>query len=168
MAKPESLSKFLSLVRGRRSVYELSPESTIPDSEIEDLVKFAIKWCPSAWNVQSARAIVLFGSQHQKLWDIVDQHMASQDLNEYNKAYVSNKMRQFKSSYGTVSNAFFHAGRSQCIDTDVCVQRSCGLKTRLHWRLCYPNSHSLHQLFHSVRTPGLGCRLLSKGPPNHD
>lgn len=112
MAIPESLSAFMGLVQGRRSLYDLSPESPIPDSEIESIVKFAIKWCPSAWNVQSARAIVLFGSQHQMLWDIVDQHMASQDLEDHNKAYLSNKMRQFKNSYGTVSDRALQSAKS--------------------------------------------------------
>ena len=103
MAPSDSLANFYSLIKSRRSVYGLSPESPIPDSEIEGIVKFAIEWCPSAWNVQSARAVILYGAEHQKLWDIIGQHMASTDQNEHNRAYVSNRMSQFKGSYGTVS-----------------------------------------------------------------
>jgi hypothetical protein len=130
MAPSESLSNFFSPIRSRRSIYGLSAESPIADSEIEEIVKFAIEWCPSPWNVQSARAVILFGAQHQKLWEIVSNHMATTDLNEHNRAYVSNRMSQFKRSYGTVSGGtvdFVYEGPI----ADGFGLRWCGLRTRI-------------------------------------
>lgn len=34
------------------------------------LIEHCIKYCPTAFNSQSARTVVLFGEQHHRLWDI--------------------------------------------------------------------------------------------------
>ena len=39
--------------------------------EIENIVKFAVKNIPSAFNSQSTRMVLLLGEQHVKLWNIV-------------------------------------------------------------------------------------------------
>ena len=43
----------------RRSYYELTPESPIDDAQIEEIVRFAVKHIPSAFNSQSARLVLL-------------------------------------------------------------------------------------------------------------
>ncbi|EXJ73022.1 uncharacterized protein A1O5_04171 [Cladophialophora psammophila CBS 110553] len=93
---------FLDLVKGRRSIYSLSAESTIPDSKIEEIVKFAVTWAPSTYNVQSARAVVLFKENHAKLWDIVKKHMDQVPLDEGMRAYMDGRIAGWKGSYGTV------------------------------------------------------------------
>ena len=55
----------------RRSYYSLTNKSSISDREIEDIVKFAVKHVPSAFNSQSTRLVLLLGEQHVKLWNIV-------------------------------------------------------------------------------------------------
>jgi len=93
---------FLDLVKARRSIYTLAPESPIPDSKIEEIVKFAVTWAPSTYNVQSARAVVLFKDNHQKLWDIVKFHMDQAPIDEGTKAYLLGRISGWRGSYGTV------------------------------------------------------------------
>ncbi len=38
--------------------------------KIKEIVEFAVKYTPSAFNSQTARLVVLFGEAHDKLWDI--------------------------------------------------------------------------------------------------
>jgi len=97
-----NLDNFLDLVKGRRSIYTLSNESTIPDSKVEELVKFAVTWAPSTYNVQSARAVVLFKDNHTKLWDIVKKHMDQVPLDEGMRGYMNARIAGWRGSYGTV------------------------------------------------------------------
>ena len=64
---------FFDALLTRRSIYKLTNTSPIPDSRIHEIVLFAIKHVPSAFNVQSARAVILLGANHEKLWDVGDQ-----------------------------------------------------------------------------------------------
>ena len=43
----------------RRSYYELTPESPIDDAKIEEIIHFAIRHIPSAFNSQSTRLVLL-------------------------------------------------------------------------------------------------------------
>ncbi|KAJ9496239.1 putative nitroreductase [Exophiala xenobiotica] len=94
--------KFLEAVKGRRSIYTLSKETTIPDSKIEEIVKFAVTWAPSSYNVQSARAVVLLHAEHDKLWATVKKHMDQVPMDEGIKGYLAGRINGFSSSYGTV------------------------------------------------------------------
>ncbi len=64
---------FMSAVENRRSMYALSSESTLSHQEIEDLVRHAVKHCPTANNSQTGRVIILFGEHHIRLWDIIEE-----------------------------------------------------------------------------------------------
>ncbi|KAF7979666.1 hypothetical protein HWV62_41655 [Athelia sp. TMB] len=64
-------ASFLQAVKARRSYYALSATSPIPDSQIQAIVESAVTNIPSPFNVQSGRAVVVFGEANQKLWDIV-------------------------------------------------------------------------------------------------
>ena len=62
-------SAFLAAVKSRRTFYQLSHESTIPDSKIIEIVNDTIKNAPSSFNSQSTRVVVLLGDEHTKLWE---------------------------------------------------------------------------------------------------
>ncbi|EXJ89043.1 hypothetical protein A1O3_02107 [Capronia epimyces CBS 606.96] len=97
---------FLQLVEQRRSNYTLSAESTIPDAKVVEIVQAAIKWAPASYNVQSARAVVLFRDQHRQFWDLAATHIAAHvknlPLDEATKAFLVGRMAGFKAAYGTV------------------------------------------------------------------
>lgn len=62
---------FYTAIQARRSIYALGNKVSLSDDAIVELVKKIVKECPSAFNSQSSRVIVLFGAHHQKLWSIV-------------------------------------------------------------------------------------------------
>ena len=59
---------FFEAVQARRTYYAISKESPIADEQITEIVNTAVKHSPSAFNSQSARVVVLFGAQHDRLW----------------------------------------------------------------------------------------------------
>lgn len=63
------------MIEKRRSIYDLGAKEVLSEQQIGDIVKEAVKYCPTAFNSQSARVAVLFGENHHKLWDIVLQEL---------------------------------------------------------------------------------------------
>ena len=59
------------LLKKRRSIYNLGNKEVISDKEVVALVKEAVKNCPSAFNSQSARVLVLLGENHHRFWSFV-------------------------------------------------------------------------------------------------
>ncbi|MDR1727152.1 MAG: nitroreductase family protein [Acidobacteriota bacterium] len=62
---------FYSAVRDRRSFYAIGKTSPVPDARIREVVEHALTHAPAAFGAQSARAILLFGENHDRLWRIV-------------------------------------------------------------------------------------------------
>lgn len=54
----------------RRSHYALGTDLPISEDQIVELVEHAVTHVPSAFNSQSARAMVLFGDAHDRLWSM--------------------------------------------------------------------------------------------------
>ncbi len=86
----------------RRSIYALSNKSLISDEEIIEIVKFAIKNVPSPFNSQSARAVVLLGENHSKLWSIVKNTLRKFTPADKFPATEKKINESFASGYGTV------------------------------------------------------------------
>lgn len=64
---------FYTAIKERRSYYGINKEVQVSDEKIKEIVEFAVKHTPSAFNSQSSRLVVLTGSAHDKLWDITTQ-----------------------------------------------------------------------------------------------
>ena len=56
-------NEFLSAIEQRRSLYEISNEKVVSEERVQEIVEFAVKHSPSAFNSQSARVVVLFGEE---------------------------------------------------------------------------------------------------------
>lgn len=117
---------FLEAIKVRRSILSLAKESPISDDRIvmcgteplylfipystkkyvlltlSFLVNHAIKHAPSPFSVQSCRAIVLFGAEHEKLWDI-GMEESRKTLPPPVFAQYEGKIQGFRDAYGTVS-----------------------------------------------------------------
>ena len=92
---------FLELIQKRRTIYALSKESTLADEQILELVQESVKHTPSAFNSQSARAVVLLGEQHNKLWDITtDILKAIVPADQFES--TKQRMDGFRGGYGTI------------------------------------------------------------------
>ena len=94
--------KFKEALAHRRSYYALSNKSLISDEEIENIVKFAVKNIPSAFNSQSTRMVLLLGEQHVKLWNIVKDTLRKIVPAEAFKTTENKIDKSFASGYGTV------------------------------------------------------------------
>lgn len=88
-------------LKERRTFYGLSKETVVSDEKIQEIVKEAVKYTPSAFNSQSARAVVLLGASHDKLWDIAKETLRKL-VPADSFASTEDKMNSFRSAYGTV------------------------------------------------------------------
>ena len=91
-----------SLYQNRRSVYALGKNLPISEQEALEIIDNAVKYSPSAFNSQTAYAVVLLGENHQKLWDITFGELEKFLPNEEAKAVTKGKIDSFAAAYGTI------------------------------------------------------------------
>ncbi|KAF4964821.1 hypothetical protein FSARC_7283 [Fusarium sarcochroum] len=70
MAAKFSANALIELAKNRRSIYTLSKELPISTERITEIVNQTTLETPSSFNSQSNRVVVLYGAEHDKLWDI--------------------------------------------------------------------------------------------------
>ncbi|WP_110928518.1 nitroreductase family protein [Bacillus massiliglaciei] len=92
---------FLSALKERRSIYAISSEIEVSEDRIQEIVEEAVKYTPSAFNSQSARAVVLFGGQHNKLWSITTEALRKV-VPADSFSSTQEKMDMFNAGSGTV------------------------------------------------------------------
>ncbi|MEA9389944.1 nitroreductase family protein [Acerihabitans sp. TG2] len=92
---------FLDVVKGRRSIYAIGKNVAQSEDQIAALVKEAVKYSPSSFNSQSSRVVVLFGHQHQKLWNIT-QETLRKIVPEAAFGATETKLASFAAGVGTV------------------------------------------------------------------
>ncbi|MBD8136813.1 nitroreductase [Bacillus sp. AFS026049] len=92
---------FYTAIKDRRSYYGINKEVQVSDEKIKEIVEFAVKHTPSAFNSQSSRLVVLTGSAHDKLWDITTQALRKA-VGEGDFSGTQQKMDSFKAGYGSI------------------------------------------------------------------
>ncbi len=96
-----SVQTLQQIAETRRSLYVLNKELPVSKEEITQIVEHAVKHTPSSFNSQSTRVVVLFGAEHEKLWDI-----AIEELRKIVPADkfepTENKLNIFKAAAGSV------------------------------------------------------------------
>ncbi|MFJ7854484.1 nitroreductase family protein [Peribacillus frigoritolerans] len=92
---------FYTAIKERRSYYGINKEVQVSDEKIKEIVEFAVKHTPSAFNSQSSRLVVLTGSAHDKLWDITTQSLRKA-VGEGDFSGTQQKMDSFKAGYGSI------------------------------------------------------------------
>ena len=92
---------FLDAMMARRSIYAIGRNLSLSEDHIAALVKQAVKQSPSSFNSQSSRVVVLFGKQHEKLWDIVKETLRKIVPAE-SFAATESKLASFAAGVGTV------------------------------------------------------------------
>jgi len=97
-----SATAFLEAVTARRSNYTLTPESSIPDSRIEEILKVALEQCPSTFGSYTTRIVLLLKEEHFKLWDLVTDIVKSVTPPEQFDGYTKGRLAGFRNAYGTV------------------------------------------------------------------
>ncbi|QEY26659.1 nitroreductase family protein [Neisseria zalophi] len=85
----------------RRSVYALNKNLPVSKQEVAQVIEHAVKHTPSAFNSQSTRVVVLFGAEHEKLWDIAISELRKIVPAE-NFQPTEDKLNMFKAAAGSV------------------------------------------------------------------
>lgn len=88
-------------MRERRSIYGISKEKVVSEERIEEVIEAAVKHTPSAFNSQSSRVVLLFGENHDKLWDITKETLRKV-VPEGKFDSTEKKINSFSDGYGTV------------------------------------------------------------------
>ena len=94
--------KFFDAVKMRRTHYGLSKEMIVSEEKVIEIVKEAVTHTPSAFNSQTARVVVLFGGQSDRLWDIVKDELRKIVPAEAFKKTEEKIDGSFRSGYGTI------------------------------------------------------------------
>ncbi|MDR3348968.1 MAG: nitroreductase family protein [Acidaminococcales bacterium] len=94
--------RFFQALKDRRTFYNIKSASPITDSQIENILQEAVKFSPSAFNSQSARALLLLGRHHRQLWAIVKsalQNIVPPEVFAKSKEKIDNS---FAAGYGSI------------------------------------------------------------------
>jgi hypothetical protein len=93
--------EFNEAIKARRTRYSIDSSAAIADSDIEKIVREAVKYAPSAFHSQSSRAMLLLGANHSKLWSIVKETLRAK-LPAENFALTDAKISSFAAGHGTI------------------------------------------------------------------
>jgi predicted oxidoreductase (fatty acid repression mutant protein) len=72
----------------------------VPEQRIIEIIRHVVKYAPTAFNSQSARVVVLFSEESDKLWGIVKETLREKVAPE-KFARTEAKVDAFSSGYGT-------------------------------------------------------------------
>ncbi|KAG5464430.1 hypothetical protein LSCM1_00616 [Leishmania martiniquensis] len=64
-------AEFIRAISRRRSIYDLGRNMPISQKEVTEIVKSTIHLCPSSFNAKGFRIVLLFGAEHQKVWEML-------------------------------------------------------------------------------------------------
>ena len=149
---------FWEAVKGRRSIYAIGSEKTVPETKIEEIVREALLHTPSPFNSQSTRLVLLFGEEHKKLWNLT--------LAELEKIVAPKQFEQtakkindcFTSGYGTIM--FFEEKKI--------VENLCNSFPSYADRFPFWSHHTnaMHQfvIWTALEAEGLGASLQHYNP----
>lgn len=90
-----------NLIRVRRSIYHLGRDKTPEPQNVVNVVKEALKYCPTAFNSQSGRAVVLFNECNQMVWDLTAAVLKAQIAPEQFEK-TAQKLNSFAAGEGTI------------------------------------------------------------------
>ncbi len=148
---------FFEAVKNRRSIYTIGKGSPVAKEEIIGIVKDAVKHVPSAFNMQSARAVVLFGEHHDKLWSIVLETLRKIVPAE-KFAPTEEKVGSFACGYGTV--LFFDDTKV----TDAFGEQFSLYKDNFKLWAQHSNGMLQHIVWTALGEKGLGASLQHYNP----
>ena len=95
------MSGWIDILRNRRTQYALGRNVNISRAELGSLIRETIKWTPSAFNSQSSRALILWGDQSTKLWELVKSELARK-VSDTAANQAEAKLKGFAAGIGTI------------------------------------------------------------------
>lgn len=95
-------SKLLEIEKNRRSIYALGKNIPLTEDEVIELISEVVANAPSAFNSQTGKIAILLNSNHDELWNIVENTLREKMGPDRDFTATKEKMDSFKSAYGTV------------------------------------------------------------------
>lgn len=92
----------LQLYKNRRTQYALGKNLPISREQVEQLIKEVVRESPSAFNSQSSRAVILFGAEHEKLWNEITKEILRPLTPAEQFVNTEQKMASFAAGAGTI------------------------------------------------------------------
>lgn len=93
--------EFQDLLCQRRSIYSIEAELPISCQRLTELIHTSLCQCPSAFNSQSGRIMLLIGTEHWKLWQmILDMVAPLTPASQLPK--TQDKISSFAAGFGTI------------------------------------------------------------------
>ena len=92
---------FYNLMEQRRSIYAIDNKISQSEEEVKDLIKQALKYCPTAFNSQSGRILALFNDSNQKFWNLTYAEL-TKVAPAAKHAELKAKINSFAAGFGTV------------------------------------------------------------------
>lgn len=92
---------FGDLTAKRRSIYQLGNKEVLSKDEVNALIEQMVRNCPTAFNSQSGRVVVLFGEENQKLWRLTAESLQNV-VPEAAFKKTKGKIASFAAGFGTV------------------------------------------------------------------
>ena len=88
-------------IQTRRSNYSINNKTQMSDEEIIKRIRTAVKNCPSAFNSQSSRVVILLNEEHKKFWQLtfaeLQKHVSKDKISA-----TENKINSFAAGKGTL------------------------------------------------------------------
>lgn len=98
-------NELLDAIKKRRSIYALDKNVKIEKEKITATIEEAVQYTPAAFNSPSARAVILFGAESNKLWGeggIVEQAVRKVLPEGQSFEPTAKKLASFNAGIGTV------------------------------------------------------------------
>lgn len=141
----------------RRSVYALNKNLPLPAGEVAAIIEHAVKHTPSSFNSQSTRVVVLFGAEHEKLWQFAEDALrAVVPAAQFEP--TAQKLAMFKAAAGSV--LFFE-------DQDVVKGLQAQFPTYAdNFPVWAEHSNAMHQyaVWTTLAAAGIGANLQHYNP----
>jgi len=94
-------NSYIETIKKRRSQYSLGKDLPLPQTDVTALIQEAVRQSPSAFNSQSSRAVILFGAQNIKFWNLVKDAL-QKIVPADSFAQTAQKIDSFAAGAGTV------------------------------------------------------------------
>lgn len=88
-------------MKHRRTRYAICEKSPISDEQLEQILRDAVQYTPSAFHSQTSRGILLLGEEHKALWNIVMETLRAR-VPADRFGVTETKINSFAAGHGTI------------------------------------------------------------------
>ena len=91
----------LEEIKVRRSTYTLSPESTLSEAEIQEILETTLEQAPSTFGSYTTRMVLVVKEEHKRLWSIITEVIKAITPADKFEGHTKQRLDGFANAYGT-------------------------------------------------------------------